>query len=175
MTAQRESALRSVPARPDSCKHVDSADVLMALGPQDRVLMIDLSTHPRGQQILAAFAGISSRDGLDPLSSLAIADVIDRLCLLQETRSSAIVPVRELSAPHAPATRPPAGLSARELEVLGLIAQGCTNQEIAQRLFLSINSIKTYIRTAYRKIGITRRAQAVRWGLHEGLAGNGDS
>ncbi len=64
----------------------------------------------------------------------------------------------------------PAGLSERELEVLRLIAIGYTNDEIARHLFLSINSVKTYIRSAYRKIGATRRTQAVLWGVEQGLA-----
>jgi NarL family two-component system response regulator LiaR len=62
-----------------------------------------------------------------------------------------------------------AGLTAREAEVLALITQGLSNQEIADRSYLSINSVKTYIRTAYRKIGVTRRAQAVVWGMTNGF------
>ncbi|MGO0575949.1 response regulator transcription factor [Ornithinimicrobium panacihumi] len=61
------------------------------------------------------------------------------------------------------------GLSAREAEVLALITQGLTNSDIATRTYLSINSVKTYIRTAYRKIGVSRRSQAVRWGLEHGM------
>ena len=61
------------------------------------------------------------------------------------------------------------GLSNREAEVLALITQGLSNQEIADRTYLSINSVKTYIRTAYRKLGLTRRAQAVVWGMQHGL------
>jgi DNA-binding NarL/FixJ family response regulator len=61
------------------------------------------------------------------------------------------------------------GLTAREAEVLALITQGLSNQEIAERSYLSINSVKTYIRTAYRKIGVTRRAQAVAWGMRNGF------
>ena len=61
------------------------------------------------------------------------------------------------------------GLSARESEVLALIAQGLSNQEIADRAFLSINSVKTYIRTAYRKIGVERRTQAVLWATKNGF------
>ena len=60
-------------------------------------------------------------------------------------------------------------LSAREAEVLALITQGLSNQEIAERTYLSINSVKTYIRTAYRKIHVTRRAQAVAWGMKHGF------
>jgi two-component system, NarL family, response regulator LiaR len=56
-------------------------------------------------------------------------------------------------------------LSARESEVVALIARGLGNQEIAEQRFLSVNSVKTYIRAAYRKIGVTTRAQAVLWAM----------
>ena len=61
------------------------------------------------------------------------------------------------------------GLSARESEIIALITQGLSNQEIAERTYLSINSVKTYIRTAYRKIGVSRRSQAVAWGMRHGF------
>ena len=56
-------------------------------------------------------------------------------------------------------------LSGREREVLGLVARGLSNQEVAETLYVSINTVKTYIRTAYAKIGVTTRAQAVAWTL----------
>jgi DNA-binding NarL/FixJ family response regulator len=62
-----------------------------------------------------------------------------------------------------------AGLSPREAEILALITQGLSNREIADRAYLSINSVKTYIRSAYRKIGVTRRSQAVLWGVENGF------
>ncbi|MCL8026203.1 helix-turn-helix transcriptional regulator [Nocardioides bruguierae] len=61
-------------------------------------------------------------------------------------------------------------LTPREAEILSLVTQGLTNSEIGARLYLSINSVKTYIRAAYRKIDVTRRAQAVAWGMEHGLA-----
>jgi NarL family two-component system response regulator LiaR len=61
------------------------------------------------------------------------------------------------------------GLTVRESEILALITQGLSNKEIAQRSYLSINSVKTYIRTAYRKIGVERRSQAVLWGIKHGF------
>jgi DNA-binding NarL/FixJ family response regulator len=62
-----------------------------------------------------------------------------------------------------------AGLSPREAEIIALITQGLSNQEIADRAYLSINSVKTYIRSGYRKIGVERRSQAVRWGIRNGF------
>jgi DNA-binding NarL/FixJ family response regulator len=61
------------------------------------------------------------------------------------------------------------GLTVRESEIVALITQGLSNQEIADRSYLSINSVKTYIRTAYRKMGVERRAQAVLWGIRHGF------
>ena len=62
-----------------------------------------------------------------------------------------------------------AGLTPREAEIIALITQGLSNREIADRAFLSINSVKSYIRTAYRKINVTRRSQAVLWGVENGF------
>ena len=61
------------------------------------------------------------------------------------------------------------GLSSREAEIIALITHGLSNQAIADRAFLSINSVKTYIRSAYRKIGITSRSQAAVWGVENGF------
>ncbi|WP_165764031.1 helix-turn-helix transcriptional regulator [Nocardioides sp. PD653] len=62
------------------------------------------------------------------------------------------------------------GLTARESEVLLLIVDGLTNAEIAACRSLSINTVKTYIRNAYSKIGVSSRSQAVRWGLEQGCS-----
>ena len=61
------------------------------------------------------------------------------------------------------------GLSPREAEVLALITQGLSNQEIADRVYVSINSVKTYIRSAYRKIGVRTRTQALLWAVENGF------
>lgn len=62
------------------------------------------------------------------------------------------------------------GLTAREAEVLGFVAQGLSNDEIARECYLSINTVKTYIRSAYRKIRVSTRAQAVAWALTHGFS-----
>jgi DNA-binding NarL/FixJ family response regulator len=61
-------------------------------------------------------------------------------------------------------------LTQRELDVLELVARGRTNQQIADSLYLSINSVKSYIRAAYAKIGVGSRSQAVLWAFDHGLA-----
>jgi two-component system, NarL family, response regulator LiaR len=62
-----------------------------------------------------------------------------------------------------------AELSTRETEVLELICRGMSNLEIAEHLYVSVNSVKTYVRQIYQKIGVARRAQAVAWGLAHGF------
>jgi len=63
-----------------------------------------------------------------------------------------------------------AGLSPREVEVLSLVTLGMSNQDIADRLFLTINTLKSHIRQAYKKIGVGSRAQAVAWCMQHGFA-----
>ncbi|MBK8228500.1 MAG: DNA-binding response regulator [Flavobacteriales bacterium] len=79
---------------------------------------------------------------------------------------------RQAAAPvaatdHAP-SQPPnkaaiadLGISARELEVLGLMAKGCSNQEIADRLFISLPTVKSHSSSLFVKLDVSRRTQAV--------------
>jgi DNA-binding NarL/FixJ family response regulator len=62
------------------------------------------------------------------------------------------------------------GLSDRESEILALITQGKSNAEVAKLTYLSPNTVKSYIRTIYRKINVTSRTQAVLWGVRHGFA-----
>jgi DNA-binding NarL/FixJ family response regulator len=61
------------------------------------------------------------------------------------------------------------GLSDRESEILALITQGKSNAEVATLTYLSPNTIKSYIRTIYRKIDASSRTQAVLWGVKHGF------
>jgi DNA-binding NarL/FixJ family response regulator len=60
-------------------------------------------------------------------------------------------------------------LSPREQSVLALIVRGQSNDDIAAELYLSINTVKTVIRSVYRKIGINSRSQAAAWGVEHGF------
>jgi DNA-binding NarL/FixJ family response regulator len=63
----------------------------------------------------------------------------------------------------------PSGLTHRELTVISLIGAGLSNKQIAEQMYISGNTIKTYIRTAYRKLGIRSRIQAALWAMEHGL------
>ena len=78
------------------------------------------------------------------------------------------------SAPADPGTAPdramPDGLTSREAEVLALLAAGLSNAEIAQRLYLSLATVKTHINRIFAKTGVRDRAQAVRYAYRHGLS-----
>ncbi|WP_405844981.1 response regulator [Streptomyces sp. NBC_01518] len=71
--------------------------------------------------------------------------------------------------PSAEPAEPPDGLTARETEVLLLIAEGLTNQEIARTLHVSTATVKTHINNLFAKTGLKDRAQAVRYAYGKGL------
>jgi len=63
----------------------------------------------------------------------------------------------------------PAGLTARETQVLGLVAEGATTRTISERLFISAKTADNHIQHIYTKLGVSNRAAATRWALEHGL------
>lgn len=97
----------------------------------------------------------------------------------QLARALRRVPVGGGRAPRRPAPRATrndrwpgkdVGLTPRESEVVSLVTSGLSNGQIAAQTYLSINSVKSYIRSAYRSMGVTTRSQAVLWGIDNGMA-----
>ena len=101
-----------------------------------------------------------------------------RITRRRETIRETVV-VREVLVPvEAPAVEPFApnaaqqralGVTARELEILTLIARGFSNREIATQLFVSENTVKTHCARVFDKLGASRRIQAVQRGKELGL------
>jgi NarL family two-component system response regulator LiaR len=128
---------------------------------QYQFLVIEHSVELYGALIAALFAGVGIWLGLTL------------------TRKKPDVIVKEVLVPvNAPASGPFAvnearlrelGLTARELEILGLIAAGLSNREIAERIFVSENTVKTHSSRLFDKLGAKRRTQAVQIGKAAGL------
>jgi DNA-binding NarL/FixJ family response regulator len=78
-------------------------------------------------------------------------------------------PPRARSAPGLDWPGRGEGLSDREAEILALITQGKSNADVARLTYLSPNTVKSYIRTIYRKLGVSSRTQAVLWGVDHGF------
>ena len=101
---------------------------------------------------------------------------------LKLTRKTVVVREVPVTVPvPSPAPAPPApfvidaerqarfGITPRELEILGLIAAGLSTREIAERLFVSENTVKTHSSRLFDKLGARRRTQAVQLGKKAGL------
>lgn len=94
---------------------------------------------------------------------------------LRWTRSREVVVVKEVRVlEHGPFTVDAGklkelGITQREHEILGLIAEGLSNREIGERLFVSENTVKTHSSRLFDKLGVNRRVQAVQKGRQLGL------
>ncbi len=134
--------------------YVDDTSVLEALRAGARsYLTKDADRTDIAQALRAAVGG------------LTVFDPRVHATLLAATSGAAASPGATSATPRsAPATRPPDppdGLTQREAEILSLIAQGLTNGEIAERLFLSNHTIKTHINRIFAKTGSRDRVAAI--------------
>jgi predicted ATPase/DNA-binding CsgD family transcriptional regulator len=71
--------------------------------------------------------------------------------------------------PAAPPTSYPAGLSAREVEVLKLVAKGLTNAQVAKELFISPRTVNAHLNSIYNKLGFNSRVEATRFAIEQDL------
>lgn len=132
--------------------------VVLALGRDQRPDLLDLAL-------------VRGADGCF-LMSIRETDLLTALDSAMITRHSASEPSILCACPsvrRAPRLGANAGLSGREAEILTWVARGLSNDEIADLHLLSINTVKTYIRSAYAKIGVHTRSQAVLWVLQHGF------
>jgi DNA-binding CsgD family transcriptional regulator len=125
-----------------------------------RFLVVQHSVEIYGALIAAAFAAVGIWFGVT---------LTGRKVVVKEVTVE--VPVPASSDPFVPnAARIAAlGMTPRELEVLQLIAEGLSNKEMAERLFVSENTIKTHTSRVFDKLGASRRTQAVQLAKSQGL------
>ncbi|WP_031073772.1 response regulator [Streptomyces sp. NRRL WC-3742] len=122
-----------------------------------------LTKDAGGEEIAKAIADVrSGAAGLSPQVQLR---------LLERLSAPKVAPSPPVVRPAAAPGELPDGLTAREAEVLALIAQGLSNTEIAQRLFVSPATVKTHINNLFAKTGVRDRAQAVAYAFRHGITG----
>ena len=128
-----------------------------------RFLVIEHSIEIYGALIAALFAGLGIWLGLTLTRK---AEVV----LLKEVEVVKEVPV-PISGPFTinEEQQRQLGITKRELEILALIAEGLSNREIAVKLFVSENTVKTHSSRLFDKLGAKRRTQAVQIGKENGL------
>lgn len=129
---------------------IDRARDMVREGHVEHVLLYTWDAAPEFLA-LAADAGVSGV-ALKSHEGLALVDIIERVANGERIGLENVRRGRHARAPDA--------LSTREQEVLALIALGMSNAEIGSELFLSVDTIKTYVRRLYKKLGAKNRAQA---------------
>lgn len=130
-----------------------------------RVVVYTWNFHP--DLVKAAYDSGASGYLSKTLPARELVDALERIHAGEQVTSSAPGKKRLSVGLNWPGRTE--GLSERESEILALITQGKSNNEIAELAYLSINSVKTYIRSAYRKIGAKNRVDAVLWGIDHGF------
>jgi DNA-binding NarL/FixJ family response regulator len=153
---------------------VEATRQIRAAQPETEIVV--LTTHADEESILDALRagarGYLTKDAGIAEISRAVHAAADHHALLDPLVHSRLIAAA--SAGSRPKPLPaslPDGLTAREAEVLSLIAQGMSNREIAAKLFVSEATIKTHINHVFAKIGARDRAQAVHYAYTHGLAG----
>jgi DNA-binding NarL/FixJ family response regulator len=119
---------------------------------------------PRPAQVASALEAGASAVLSKARPATALADAIERV-----NRGERVV---DGNGGHQPVPWPGSsrGLTARQSEVIALLLQGLSNQEIANALFVDVNTVKTHLRHAYKALGVRSRAQALAMLLGEDSA-----
>jgi len=122
----------------------------------------------RGRIALARALGLLGRVGAAMEETQRALDVLIELhAELEISRAKALM--QELSATSGKPSPSPAGLTAREIEVLRLVADGLNNQVIAERLFLSEHTVHRHVANIFNKLSVSSRAAAVAKAARRGL------
>ncbi|MFD8704644.1 response regulator [Kitasatospora sp. NPDC059648] len=137
-----------------------------------------LTKDAGGEEIAKAIADVrSGAAGLSPQVQLRLLERLSEAAPKSASPGGPGVP-RGPAGPGAPAApgaaragELPDGLTVREAEVLALIAEGLSNAEIAQRLFVSQATVKTHINNLFAKTAVRDRAQAVAYAFRHGITG----
>ncbi len=127
---------------------------------QYRFLVIEHSFEIYGGLIAATFAALGIWLGLRLTRPQKI--------VVQEVQVQVQVPASQTFIPDEK-RREHLGITRREFEILELIAQGMSNREIAEKLYVSENTVKTHSSRVFDKLGAKRRTQAVQLGKELGL------
>ena len=135
-----------------------------------RFLVIEHSLELYGGLVALLFSGLGIWLGLT-LTGRPERVVVREVRVPVEVPAPAPAPAPPASQPFAPddARREQLGITPRELEILQAIAAGLSNREIAERLFVSENTVKTHAARLFDKLSARRRTQAVQLAKEAGL------
>jgi two-component system, NarL family, response regulator NreC len=133
--------------------------------PQTATVVLTMQKDPEyaRRSLRAGALGYVLKDGADAELVEAVRRAADGDTYLNPSLGA------KLAATPEQQVGPPDGLSGRELEVLSLIALGYTNAEISEQLFLSVRTVETHRAHVQQKVGLSTRAELVRYALDHNL------
>jgi DNA-binding NarL/FixJ family response regulator len=152
-----------------------TSQVIQAM-PGTSVLMLTINRDDQRilEAVRAGASGYLLKDAeLDDIVTGIRAAAVGQSVLAPVAAAALMAHVRKQRSPLADPAATPLGLTPREREVLALVANGCDNAEIGQRLFVSASTVKHHVSRVLEKLGVENRLQAAAFAIRHGLADDG--
>jgi DNA-binding NarL/FixJ family response regulator len=169
LVAERHPDVVLMDLRMPRCDGVTATGRIRAAHPSTQVVV--LTTYSDEADIITALRagalGFLTKDATRAQIAQAVRAAAAGQSILAVEVQQKLVAAAGPVAPQA--VELPDGLTAREVEVLRLMAEGLANKEIAARLYVSEATVKSHINRLFAKAGITHRAQAVQYAYEHGL------
>jgi DNA-binding NarL/FixJ family response regulator len=155
------------------CNGLEATRAIKAAFPDVKVVIVTVSEDD--QDLFEAIKGGAEGYFLKGMSEHELADTLTRLAAGEPTLSPSLAlkildEFTRISREPSRPSRPEEELTGRELEVLRLVAEGSTNREIAEALFISENTVGFHMKHILSKLHVKNRAHAAAFAVRAGLA-----
>jgi DNA-binding NarL/FixJ family response regulator len=175
MTREHEPNLVMLDLLMPGMSGLEVVGTIIKTSPKTRVVLLTASES--AEDLLAAVkagaSGYVTKDTPLPRLVSAMNDVLDGGAAVSPAMGGKLfAALRDLLRHQGASTARAPGLTGREIEILGMIGEGMTSREIADKLFISENTVRNHVRNILDKLGMSSRFEAVNWAYREGLIGS---
>lgn len=151
---------------------LEVVSTIIKVSPKTRVVLLTASES--SEDLLAAVkagaSGYMTKDTPLPRLVAAMNDVLDGGAAVSPAMGGKLfTALRSLLKHNGVSLDRAPELTGRELEILGLVGDGLTSREIADKLYISENTVRNHVRNILDKLGLSSRFEAVQWAQREGL------
>jgi DNA-binding NarL/FixJ family response regulator len=145
---------------------------MIKTSPKTRVVL--LTSSESAEDLLAGVkagaSGYLTKDTPLPRLVAAMNDVLEGGAAVSPAMGGKLFSaLRDMLRHHGSSAARTPELTGRELEILGLVGEGRTSKEIAEKLYISENTVRNHVRNILDKLGMRSRFEAVNWAYREGL------
>ena len=142
---------------------IEATRQIKSISPETKILMLTMFTDPATvtEAVKAGADGYLSKGSERETVERAIRDIMEGNSVLDPSVTRGVF--------GRLGDKDPAALSERELEILQVLAEGKSTREVAEKVFLSDETVKTYLKQIFRKLGVRDRTEAVAEGFRRGL------